>query len=77
MEIKTEFKNYSQRKEEMEKLRSESRNRLHFGIKFLDDSLRGIAIHDLVIIASKTGIGKSELMTQIARENISKGMQEQ
>lgn len=37
-----------------------------FGISYLDDALVGIFPNDLILIGAKTGVGKTELATQIA-----------
>lgn len=39
---------------------------LHYGQTFLDDVLRGILPHDLVLIGAPTGFGKTELALSIA-----------
>ncbi len=46
---------------------------VEFGVKFLDDALEGIFPNDLIVITSSTGIGKTELATQIAFVNAAKG----
>lgn len=50
-----------------------TRNILTFGVKYLDCATGGIAPHDLVLIAAKTGIGKTSLSTCLALENAKKG----
>lgn len=37
-----------------------------FGISYLDDALEGILPHDLVLITAPSGVGKTELVSQIA-----------
>lgn len=37
-----------------------------YGIPFLDDALHGISRNELVVIGSHTGVGKTELLTNIA-----------
>ena len=44
-----------------------------FGIKFLDDSLIGIAPGDLVLIGAASGIGKTQLCCNIALANLADG----
>lgn len=46
---------------------------LKFGIKFLDDALRGILPNDLILLGAPTGIGKTELCVQIALANLGEG----
>ncbi len=41
---------------------------------FLDDALRGILPHDLVLIGAPTGLGKTDLALSIAAANASKGV---
>ena len=44
-----------------------------FGIKYLDDKLRGILRTDLILIGARTGAGKSTLAELIALHNAKKG----
>lgn len=44
-----------------------------FGNPFLDDALDGIGNEDLVIVTAKSGLGKTELATQIAFSNAKLG----
>src|SRR5665213_332146 len=44
---------------------------LDTGIRFIDDISDGVARNDLVIVAAKTGVGKSQMLAEIAR-NVSK-----
>ncbi len=46
---------------------------LRFHNAFLDDTMRGILPHDLVLIGAATGAGKTDLVTGIARENARRG----
>jgi replicative DNA helicase len=46
---------------------------LKFHHPFLDDILRGISPHDLVLIGAETGAGKTELATAIAKANARAG----
>lgn len=49
------------------KARKEARDsRLSFGVTFLDDALRGIFKNDTIIIAARSGRGKTTFMTQLA-----------
>ncbi len=48
-------------------------NRTSFGIQFLDDATGGMYPNDLIVIGSKPGVGKTELVTNIAYQNISRG----
>jgi len=50
-----------------------SKKLLSFGVPFLDESLGGIEVDDLILIASKTGHGKTQLATYIALNNIKRG----
>lgn len=47
--------------------------KLDFGIKFLDDALRGILSDDMILIGAQSGVGKTQLVTMIAKANISRG----
>ena len=42
---------------------------LSYGIQFLDDILRGILPHDLILLGASTGAGKTEAAKQIAMHN--------
>jgi replicative DNA helicase len=42
---------------------------LRYHLSFLDDILRGISPHDLVLIGAETGAGKTEIATSIAKSN--------
>ncbi len=55
-------------KERADRLES-AKNPLAFGIKFLADAFGGIYKNDLILIGSKTGLGKSQLAILIALEN--------
>lgn len=50
-----------------------TKNRLSFGIRYLDDALRGIIATDLVLIGAGTGVGKTELASNIGFKNAAKG----
>lgn len=43
---------------------------LKFGVDYLDDALRGIAEHDLVLLGSPSGSGKTQLCTIISLANM-------
>lgn len=73
MEIKHYFKNYSQRLEEMKKQKELLSVSCPFGISYLDRALDGISCNDLIILSSRTGVGKTEACAQIARANINAG----
>lgn len=45
----------------------------HYGIMCLDDALTGIFKNDLVAIGADSGVGKSELVLNIARHNAKNG----
>lgn len=49
------------------------KNKLTFGMKFLDNIFRGIFQDDLVLIGASTGIGKTQLATLIASANAKAG----
>jgi replicative DNA helicase len=40
---------------------------LDTGIRFIDEISDGVAMNDLVIVAAKTGVGKSQMLAEIAR----------
>jgi replicative DNA helicase len=42
---------------------------LRFHVPFLDDLLRGVAPHDLILVGAPTGAGKTELIRNIAQAN--------
>ena len=46
---------------------------LKYEVQFLDDILRGILPHDLILIGAETGAGKTELAKQIAMFNAFEG----
>lgn len=48
-------------------------NPLTFGISFLDDSLLGVFKNDLVLIAGRSGQGKSEVALHVSLTNAAKG----
>ena len=50
-----------------------ARRALPFHHAFLDDYLRGIRPHDLVLLGAETGAGKTDIATMIARENARQG----
>jgi replicative DNA helicase len=53
--------------EENEKKREANGEKLiPFGISFLDDSLEGILPQDLILVTAQSGVGKTEVVTQIA-----------
>lgn len=49
------------------------RNRLCFGIEFLDDALAGILQDDLVLLGAPSGVGKTQLCCNIALANLENG----
>jgi hypothetical protein len=50
-----------------------ARRQLPFNHAFLDDCLRSIMPHDLVVIGARTGVGKTELARSIATGNARSG----
>jgi KaiC/GvpD/RAD55 family RecA-like ATPase len=48
----------------------QTKNKISFGISYLDAGLSGIMPNDLVLVGAKTGAGKSELVTGIAHSAI-------
>lgn len=54
--------------EREERLRN-AENLIQFGVPFLDDAMIGIGKNDLVVIAARSGAGKSELATHVALTN--------
>ena len=46
---------------------------MHYGVTFLDDYLRGILPHDLIVIGAYTGAGKTQLVQLIAQANACHG----
>lgn len=58
---------------EREERITNAQNVIEFGVPFLDDSLLGIGKNDLVLIAARSGNGKSELATHVSLFNALKG----
>ena len=56
---------------DLKKLSTE--NKYSFGISFLDDALNGFNDKDVIILASKTGKGKTELCSMIAERSAKDG----
>lgn len=50
-----------------------SKNKLLFGIPYLDDATGGILPHDLILIGAGSGVGKTEIACRIALENLDRG----
>lgn len=46
---------------------------MHYGISFLDDATGGIGLNDVVLIGAKPGVGKTQLVTDIASHNVLDG----
>lgn len=46
---------------------------LSYGVAFLDEATGGMAQNELVVIGAKTGVGKTQLVTQIASTNAKAG----
>lgn len=55
--------------EEREHREKDSKEKLSFGVSYLDDALIGICKKDLVVIAGRSGQGKSELALHISMTN--------
>lgn len=58
--------------ERQERLQERGRY-LDYGITYLNEVTGGIGTKDLIIISSKTGVGKTELITNITRHNVEQG----
>lgn len=58
---------------ELEKRSIDSKRVCEYGIPFLDDATNGIRPTDLIVVAGKTGVGKTQLATLIAFHNAKKG----
>lgn len=54
---------------ELEDRRARASKRLKYYVSFLDDYLRGILPHDLVLIGAPSGVGKTDLALNIAASN--------
>jgi replicative DNA helicase len=64
------FKKASQRLVDEKKSRALfAKNKLSFGIGYLDKALSGIFQNDLIVVGAPTGSGKTECVTSIARHN--------
>jgi hypothetical protein len=69
-----QFETFAQRVDsEREERTALGRNRLSFGVHFLDVALKGIFANDLILLGAKTGRGKTHLATLIAMTNAAKG----
>lgn len=74
LEIKTGNKTLSQRISEVPALQDYNKdNRLNFGVRFLDDALQGILPNDLILLTAKSGYGKTQLATHIAKNVVASG----
>lgn len=78
-QIRYEFDKLNGFKPSTERISSEITQRknqklLSFGVSFLDDALIGITRDDLIVLGSKTGTGKTQLASIIARRNAEKGV---
>lgn len=58
---------------ELEDRRERASKRLKFYVSFLDDYLRGILPHDLVLLGAPSGVGKTDLALNIAASNAMNG----
>ncbi len=56
-----------------EQQKNNKTRRLTYGVSYLDDALVGIAPNDLVLIAGRSGQGKSELALHISEHNARQG----
>lgn len=50
-----------------------AKNKMRFGIEFLDDALSGIFQDDLVLLGAPSGVGKTQLCCNIAIANLEDG----
>lgn len=60
-------------KDDFEKREEAGKNLLKFGVDFLDDALYGIGPHEVILIGAESGAGKTQLVSNIAKYNISQG----
>lgn len=51
---------------EQESRVKDTENIKKFGIKYLDDCLRGLSTRDIVVVGAQSGVGKTELLTHLA-----------
>lgn len=71
----SDFRSMSSRLDgELDDRIASAKNALRYHNAFLDDVLRGILAHDLVLIGAPTGIGKTDLALSIATSNASSGV---
>lgn len=49
------------------------KNLLTFGVKYLDDAMKGILSHDLVLLGASSGVGKTAFCCNLARANLELG----
>lgn len=74
-DFKAEFKSMPERLVgEREERLALAKRALRYGHTFLDDVLRGILPHDLVLIGAPTGFGKTELALSIAMGSARRGV---
>jgi hypothetical protein len=58
---------------ELEARIADGKDQILYHNAFLDDLLRGISKHDLVLVGAETGAGKTDLVTGFARESARRG----
>lgn len=64
------FRSIVDRLDDLNKIRLLQKKALTFGNAFLDDCFGGLYPDDLVVVTARTGGGKTELVSQIAQENV-------
>jgi replicative DNA helicase len=57
------------KQEIMDKITNDSHTRIFTGVRLIDDVWGGILKNDIVLLGAKTGVGKTELASQIALNN--------
>lgn len=67
------FSNYQQSLEQLAKHRASLGGSLSFSVPYLDDALDGLPRSSLLLIGARTGVGKTQLVTQIAHANAAQG----
>lgn len=58
---------------EAEYRKSLNERMIPFGVKFLDDATSGMSPTDLIVVGAKPGVGKTEFVTSLAMQAITRG----
>ena len=58
---------------DFENRKSEHNNLLTFGVRYLDDAMKGISRNDLVLVGAPSGAGKTQFCVNLALKNSEQG----